>query len=104
MSLGDRSAHGEAHARAIFLGREKRLENALRLFQAWPDITDLDSDAAVSVKESMEPYQPRTVDNRVQGIDRIADQVDEDLLHLGPIDEHWWQVSVEIGFHLDILH
>ncbi len=103
MGLDDRLADRQAQAHAVGLGGEQMGEDLLHAGDVDPRgvVGDGDADQPRLRDRSRHLEHAPTAGDPLQGVDRVGDQIDRDLLHLDRIGPHLGQALGEVGLHLD---
>ena len=97
------AADCKAHSHTALLAREERLEDAVGLGDPFAVVADLNQDHFVPVPVGADHEWFRQPVIRSHRVDAIADQIDQNLLHLDTIGGNRRQSRVEIGLDNDAL-
>ena len=104
MRLDDGAADRQSHTQAVGLGRLERLEQPVGDFGRYSATrigdAHLDHAVAVSTRGLDRQQAPRRVLHRLDG---VADEIEQDLLHLDAVGEHRGRARIEIEGHMHTL-
>ena len=103
MSLDDRPADRQAHPHPMLLRGYEGLKKLSRHFGGKSRPRILDTQLDMGVVDEPRGYLELPAGCFLHGLDGIADQVEEDLLDLDPVDENQRRIRVEIERNPDAL-
>src|SRR5687767_6706659 len=103
MSLDDRSADRQADSHSRLLRGDEWLEQLRceRLADPGTGVLDTDRDETSRPGDARNRQRARLTVGH--GLDSVPDQVDQDLLHLDPVDEHLVRIRVQADLDFNLM-